>query len=96
MSQSEMILYAVKLILGGITALSAAMLFSKTKDPAWISLIAGFVTMYASYVYDLLLTLGIVISKDIFIAGIPLTNLIFTALPSMFFILAFAIMLFRK
>ena len=79
-----------------MTALSAAMLFSKTKDAAWISLIVGFVTMYASYVYDLLLTLGIVISQDIFIAGIPLTNLIFTALPSIFFILAFAIMLFRK
>lgn len=96
MSQSEMILYAVKLILGGITALTAVMLFSKTKDPAWISLIAGFVTMYASYVYDLLTNLGIIISHDIFIVGIPLTNLVFTALPSLFFILAFAIMLFRK
>ena len=48
MSQSEMILYAVKLILGGITALAAVMLYSKTKDGAWISLIAGFVSLYVN------------------------------------------------
>lgn len=96
MSQSEMILYAVKLILGGITALAAVMLYSKTKDGAWISLIAGFVSLYVGFVYELLQDLGISISHEIYIMEIPLTALVLTVLPGLFFILAFAIMLTRK
>ncbi len=96
MSQSEMILYAVKLILGGITALAAVMLYSKTKDGAWISLIAGFVSLYIGYVYELLQGLGISIPHEVYIFEIPLTGLIFTVLPGLFFILAFSIMLTRK
>ena len=96
MSQSEMILYAVKLILGGITALAAVMLYSKTKDGAWISLIAGFVSLYVAFVYELLQDLGISIPHEIYIMEIPLTALVLTVLPGLFFILAFAIMLTRK
>lgn len=96
MSQSEMILYAVKLILGGITALAAVMLCSKTKDGAWISLIAGFVSLYVGFVYELLQDLGISIPHEIYIMEIPLTALVLTVLPGLFFILAFAIMLTRK
>ena len=87
MSQSEMILFAVKLILGGITALTAVMLYSKTKDGAWICMVAGFIFAYAESVYTLLIDLGI---------RIPFTSLLFTVLPWTFFILAFSIMLTRK
>ncbi len=96
MSQTEMILYAVKLILGGITALTAVMLYSKTKDSAWICLVAGFVAAYAESVYELLQSLGIFFTHDVYIAAIPLSALVFTVLPGFFFILAFAIMLTRK
>jgi hypothetical protein len=96
MSQSEMILFAVKLILGGITALTAVMLYSKTKDGAWISMVAGFIFAYAESVYTLLVDLGLRIPFDFYIAGIPFTSLLFTVLPWTFFILAFSIMLTRK
>ena len=95
-SQSEMILYAVKLILGGITALTAVMLYSRTKDSAWICMVAGFISAYAGSVYNLLLSLGLNIPFDLMVAGIPVSNLVFTVLPWTFFILAFSIMLFRK
>ena len=44
MTQGDMVLSIVKLVLGGISAFCAIMLWSKTRDAAWMSLAAGVVT----------------------------------------------------
>jgi len=94
--QSEMLLFIVKLVLGGITAFLAIMLWSKTRDAAWMSLVAGAVTSYAGIVYDMMVRLGIIIPGGLSVAGIPLATLLFTVIPSCFFILAFILMLIRS
>lgn len=96
MVQSELLLFIVKLVLGGITAFLAIMLWSKTRDAAWMSLVAGAVTSYAGIVYDMMVRLGIIIPGGISVAGIPLATLLFTVIPSCFFILAFILMLIRS
>ncbi len=96
MTQPQMILYAVKLILGGIAAFLAVMLWSRTKDPAWLAAVGGTVASYAALVYAMLCELGVIIPWGENITGVPISTLIFTALPSLLFITAFAIMLFRK
>lgn len=98
MNQSESILYIIKLVLGGITAFLAIMLWSKTRDIAWVSLIAGTITAYAGVVYDMLARLGIIPNKGI--VGFPLTDssiavFLFTIIPSLFYIVAFFLMLLR-
>jgi len=95
MVQSEIILYIIKLVLAGIAAFLAIALWSKTRDAAWMSLVAGAVTGYAGMVFELLVKMGIIIAGGMHIAGIPLSTLLFTVIPSLFFILAFILMLRR-
>lgn len=97
MSQNAaIILYIVKLVLGGVAAFLAIMLWSKTRDPAWMSLVAGAITGYAGIMFNMMLDLGIVIAGSVQIFGIPLSILLFTAVPALFFILAFVLMLMRN
>ena len=47
MEQNALIIfYIVKLVLGGLLAFLAIMLWSKTRDPAWMALVAGAITGY--------------------------------------------------
>ena len=95
MIQSEVILYIIKLSLAGVAAFLAIALWSKTRDAAWMSLVAGAVIGYAGMVYEMLTKLGIVLESAITIADIPLSTLLFAVVPSLFFILAFILMLNR-
>ncbi|QTQ10866.1 hypothetical protein HRI96_00850 [Treponema parvum] len=90
------ILYIVKFVLGGLAAFLAIMLWSKTRDPAWMSLVAGAVTGYTGIMFNMMLDLGIITAGGVEVFGIPLSVLVFTAVPSLFFILAFALMLIRS
>lgn len=96
MIQSTLILYIIKLALGGIAAFLAILLWSKTRDAAWMSLVAGVVTSYAGIVYNMLVDLGIVLSGGPLVFGIPLATLLFTCIPTLFYILAFILMLIRN
>jgi hypothetical protein len=92
----SLFLYIIKLVLGGIAAFFAILLWSKTRDAAWMSLVAGVVTNYAALVYSLLVDFGIVLEGSVKVAGIPLITLCFTVIPYIFFILAFILFLIRN
>ena len=72
MQNSEIILYIIKLVLGGITAFLAVSLWSKTKDAAWICLVLGFVISYAGIVYQMILDFGLLSFEKLVIFGIPI------------------------
>ncbi len=95
MLQSEIIFYIIKLILGGIAAFLAIMLWNKTRDSAWMSLVAGAITGYAGTVFDLLIKIGLVGNFDITVFGLPIITLVFSFVPTLFFILAFILILIR-
>ena len=96
MQQSQIILYIIKLILGGVAAFCAILLWSKTRDIAWMSLVAGTITAYAGLVFDMLDSFGIVTTKGFAIAGIPIATLLFAIIPSLFYITAFILMIHRS
>ena len=96
MNQPEMILYVLKLVFGGTTAFLAVVLWSKTKDAAWMAIVAGTVTTYAGLVYNMLIDLYVILPCDAALFGISFTTLIFTVIPYIFFITAFILMLRRK
>jgi len=91
-----LVLYIIKLVLGGIAAFLAILLWSKTRDAAWMSLVAGVVTSYAGIVYSMLVDLGIVVRTGMLVFGIPIATLLFTVIPTLFYILAFILMLLRN
>jgi len=96
MNESMLVLYIIKLVLGGIAAFLAILLWSKTRDAAWMSLVAGVVTSYAGIVYSMLVDLGIVVRTGMLVFGIPIAKLLFTVIPTLFYILAFILMLLRN
>lgn len=93
---AEIVFFIVKLAVGGIVSFLSIMLMSKTRDPAWMALVCGFLFTYASIVYDLMVTLGIFSKSSIVVFGLPLIPLLFTIVPGFFYILAFLIMILRK
>lgn len=95
MTDSEIVLCIVKLVFGGIAAFLAIMLWSRTREPSWVCVVAGAVTGYAGIVYELLVKLGIVFARDCLFPGteIPLSTLFFTVVPLAFVIAAFILML---
>lgn len=97
--QPEIILYCIKLILGGIAAFWAIMIWSKTREAVWVLLIAGTLTAYAGIVYDVLseVGIGIAVQNSIpEIAGINIVKLAFAAVPQLFFTAAFILAFVRK
>ena len=90
------LLYIIKLVCGGLVAFCAILLLSKTRDAAWVTVVAGFLLAYLSLVYDLLCEIGVFTPSTILVLGIPLSTLLGIALPSICFIVAFLLMFFRR
>ena len=92
----EIVLFIIKLTLGGIAAFLAIFVMSKTRDAAWSFLVAGFLFSYAALVVELMSELGIFDLNAIKLAGLPLIPLICALIPSAMFITAFIIKLCKK
>ena len=96
--QPDMLLHCIKLVLGGIAAFLAILLWAKTREAPWVAVIAGTVTAYAGIVYNVLIVFGIAVEKIGLpaIAGINPITLLFTVIPQLFFIAAFIIALITR
>ena len=92
----EIVLFIIKLILGGIAAFLAIFVMSKTRDASWMFLVAGFLFSYATLVIELMAELGIFDLNQVKLGSIPLIPLICAIIPSSMFITAFIIKLSRK
>lgn len=92
----ELIIFIIKLVLGGIAAFLAIFVMSKTRDAAWMFLVAGFLFSYAALVIDLMIELGIFESTAIMVAGFPLIPLLAAVIPASMFIVSFIIKLCKK
>ena len=47
----EILLFIIKLVLGGIVAFLAIFVMSKTRDASWMFLVAGFLLSYVSILF---------------------------------------------
>lgn len=98
MVQSELLFCIFKLIIGGIIAFLAILLWSKTRESSWMCLVAAAVTGYASIVCDLLLKLGVIKNETVEISGnlIPVYRYLTLFVPGLFIIVAFILMLVQS
>lgn len=92
----QILLFIIKLILGGLAAFLSILIMSKTRNPEWMMMVAGFLSSYVALVYDLLIELGVFAASGLLVFGIPLPALIFAVVPSLFFIAAFIIKLAKR
>jgi hypothetical protein len=91
------LLYLVsRLIVVAVTAFLAIILWSRTRDLAWMLIVIGAVASYADLLFDLLVRFGLLDEAGFSPLGVPLGRILFSNLPFLFFSAAFIVMILRK
>jgi hypothetical protein len=85
-----------RLALGALASFFAIMLWSKTRDIAWMLMVIGTIAAYVETVYSILELFGITGGTVLSIGSVPLVSSVLPCLPTVFLIAAFAVMVFRK
>jgi hypothetical protein len=94
MDSGQTVYILSQLVLGAIAAFLAIMLWSRTRNLAWMFIVVGTIFAYVEIVYSILQMFGI--SINIWIMGsVPLISFILPSLRMFFFIAAFLIMIIR-
>jgi hypothetical protein len=96
MDSGEIIFISSGLFLGAVAAFFAIMLWSKTRDIAWMLIVIGTIAAYINTVYSILNEFGIIGTSIMMIGSRTLASIMLPNLSSVFFIAAFLIMVIRK
>jgi hypothetical protein len=72
------------------------MVWSKTRDVAWMLMVIGTIAAYVETVYSILSLMGITGDHIFTIGSVSLVSIILPCLPTIFFIAAFVVMVVRK
>ena len=96
MDTGQAIYILSRLILGALASFFAIMLWSRTRDVAWMLMVIGTIAVYVETVYSILNLFGIGGGNILLIGSVPLMSIILPCLPMIFFISAFAVMVARK
>jgi hypothetical protein len=89
----QLILLLVKLITGFAATLTAVLLWSKTREAAWLFVVLGTVFLYGEIIFSTLELLGLANFYLFTIYGISVVNLVFAIFPFVFFTVGFVLFL---
>lgn len=95
MDAGQLIFVYSRLILGAVAAFLAIMLWSKTRDIAWMLIAIGAITAYIEIVCSTPEIVGFA-AEHALIGFLPLAAMLLTVLRMVFFIGAFLIMIMRQ
>jgi len=84
-----------QLAFGAVATFLAILLWSKTRDAAWMLIIMGTIFSYIEIVYSILGLFGIDGSNLFLIGSVPLISFVLPLLRMTFFIAAFIIMIIK-
>jgi hypothetical protein len=96
MDVGQIIYIVSRLILGALASFFAIMLWSKTRDVAWMLMVIGTIAAYIETVYSILDLFGITGGTTLAIGSVPAATILLPCLRTIFFIIAFLIMVIRK
>jgi len=80
----------------GIMTFLAIVLWSRTRDVAWMLIVIGAVSSYADVLFDLFVRTGLVNEDRLVLFGLPVARMVFSNLPYLFLSAAFIAMIVRK
>jgi len=95
MDAGEVLFIVSRLTTGALAAFFAIMLWSKTRDIAWMLMVIGTIAAYVETVYSILSLLGLA-GDQLSIGSVPVAAILLPNLRTGFFIAAFVVMVFRK
>jgi hypothetical protein len=96
MDTGQVIFVSSRLVLGALAAFFAIMLWSKTRDAAWMLMVIGTIVAYIEIVYSILDMFGITAGLGPVIGSVSLAVIALPALRMIFLIAAFLVMVIRK
>jgi hypothetical protein len=96
MDSGQIVIISSRLALGALASFFAIILWSKTRDVAWMFVVIGILAAYVETIYSIMELLGIGGSWLPRIGSVSLTAIVLTVLPSVFFIAAFLVMVTRR
>ncbi len=96
MELADFVMILSRLFIGAVGTFFAILLWSQTRDIAWVLVIIGTLVSYAEIVFTMLRRFGIISEESFYVSGIPVFELVLTNLPMLLFILAFIAVLSRK
>lgn len=95
MSNQLVVALAIKLLIGFIAALISVLLWSKTRDGAWLTMVIGVVFLYIDTILEILNEFGFILYKSLQFGDIEILPLLFEALPFLFFAIGMFLFLLR-
>ena len=96
MDAGQTIFISSQLILGAAAAFLAIFLWPKIREAAWMFVIFGSIIAYIETVYSILKIFGISADNLLIIGSVPLIPFILPTIRTLFFIFAFAIMIYKQ
>ncbi|TVR93681.1 MAG: hypothetical protein EA428_01675 [Spirochaetaceae bacterium] len=93
MSPDLVILTVSRLAVGAITTFLAILVWSRTRDSAWMFVVIATVAQYGEIVAGTLESFGIVRLDGLVIAGVPLFRVLLLNLPMVFLSIALLVVL---
>ena len=95
MSTESLIFIISRLVFGAGATFLAIILWSRTRDSAWMFIVVGTIFRYGQIMYDTFAVFGIVRGQLVLVPGYLGIDAILENLPYIFFIIAFIIMIRR-
>ena len=95
MDSGEIFFIVSQLTTGALAAFFAIMLWSKTRDVAWMLMVIGTIAAYVETVYSILQLFGIT-GTQLYIGSVPAAAILLPNIRTGFFIAAFLVMIIRK
>jgi hypothetical protein len=95
-STAGIVLTLSRLGVGALGTFFAILLWSQTRDAAWVLVIIGTLVAYAEIVYTTLEAFGILSAEHFNISGIPVLRLVLANLPMLLLTCAFIVVIARR
>lgn len=92
----SLVALGIRLAFVALATFLAIIVWSRTREPAWMLIVIGVVAGYADILHSLLAEFGLAPERDAAFAGVPLLSLILPNLPWLFFSLGFISMIRRR
>ncbi|MDR1251177.1 MAG: hypothetical protein LBK62_03320 [Treponema sp.] len=96
MDPGQIVFISSRLVLGALASFFAIMLWSKTRDLAWMLMVIGAIAAYIETVYSVLSLFGITGESPLPLGSVSLLTILLPALRASFFIAAFMVMVVRR
>ncbi|HTX72122.1 MAG TPA: hypothetical protein VMC79_04790 [Rectinemataceae bacterium] len=96
MSAGDVAYLVSRLVTTAVAAFLAIVLWSRTRDLAWMLIVIGAIASYADILFGLLTQLGLVNEARYQLFGIPIGRILLSNLPYIFLGAALLVMIRRK